>query len=147
MINLPVLIVPIVVGATAQFLKKFFPGNKHSGLTLQGISIPRYGGMPSAHTAFVFSLLTTILLTDGLYSAAAAIAVASTIFIIDDALRMRIFLEKHGQALNKLIQKLPSDEQASFPQLESRLGHKPTEVFAGAVLGVVMTWFLLLFIV
>ena len=109
-----------------------------------GHQIPRYGGMPSAHTAFAFSLATVIAIKEGIYSADFAIAATAVIFILDDALRMRIFLSRHGEALHKLVDRLPAAEQKDFPYLEKRLGHKTSEAIAGAVLGIVLSWIFLM---
>jgi acid phosphatase family membrane protein YuiD len=105
--NLPLFLIPILVGLTAQFSKRFFNRRYLSAIKLQGLPLPRYGGMPSAHAAFSFSLLTTVGMADGIASATFAIACAATIFILDDALRMRIFLGRHGEVLRRLIRKLP----------------------------------------
>ncbi len=108
--------------------------------------MPRYGGMPSAHTAFAFSLVTVVAMAEGVMNSAFAMAVAVVIFILDDALRMRIFLGRHGRALRGLIAKLTPEEREKFPHLESRLGHKGSEVLAGAGLGIVVTIILMLII-
>lgn len=142
--NLPLFLIPILVGSFTQLLKYLF--NKHwvSDITIHGIHMPRYGGMPSAHTAFAFSLLTTVAVVDGVFSTAMVIAVAITIFILDDALRMRIFLERHGLAIRELIKNLPEQQHKNYPQLEARLGHKPAEVLVGALIGVFLTLAILL---
>ena len=101
--------------------------------------MPHYGGMPSAHTAFAFSLATLVLWTEGISSVAFALTSTVVIFILDDALRMRIFLGRHGFSLRKLISELPPEKRQGFPHLEAQLGHKPLEVLAGAVLGTVVT--------
>ncbi|MEX1112786.1 MAG: divergent PAP2 family protein [Candidatus Andersenbacteria bacterium] len=135
--NHPLFLIPIIVGIFAQLLKKFFNKRHLSEIKVGGVHMPRYGGMPSAHTAFAMSLLTTVALADGLFSTTFAVATAITIFILDDALRMRIFLGRHGQALRQLIAKLPPVDQKTFPGLETRLGHKLNEVLAGACIGVI----------
>lgn len=133
---IPLFLIPVFIGTFAQFLKRFFNKRYLSEITVSGIHMPRYGGMPSAHTAFVLSLLTTVALTDGVYSSLFAVTTAMTIFILDDALRMRIFLGRHGQALRHLIQKLPKTAQKDFPMLETRLGHTLPEVITGGAVGV-----------
>lgn len=135
----PLFLIPIIVGLSTQLLKRFLNKRWLSNITVQGVPMPRYGGMPSAHTAFALSLLTTVGLADGVNSSTFAMATAGTIFILDDALRMRIFLGRHGAALRKLIEKLPEDQRKGFPYLETRLGHKPTEVVVGAIIGVVVS--------
>ena len=132
----PLFLIPIIIGLSTQLLKRFLNKRWLSSIKVQGVPMPRYGGMPSAHTAFALSLLTTVGLADGVNTTSFAMATAGTIFILDDALRMRIFLGRHGAALTKLIGKLPKDQQKGFPFLEARLGHKPAEVVVGAIIGV-----------
>jgi acid phosphatase family membrane protein YuiD len=136
----PLFLIPLLVGLIAQSLKPLL--NRRWYARLQGTvghKLPRYGGMPSAHTAFAFSLATTVGLSAGFSSAAFAIAATVLVLILDDALRMRIFLSQHGRALRRLILKLPAAERRAYPYLETRLGHKPSEVFAGATLGIFLT--------
>src|SRR3989344_3525653 len=53
-------LIPLLVGLVTQFSKRFFNKNWHSEMTAIHSHLPHYGGMPSAHTAFAFSLLTVI---------------------------------------------------------------------------------------
>src|SRR3989344_3807870 len=73
-----------------------------------------------------------------------AVAVVIAVVILDDALRMRIFLGRHGEALGRLIALLPKKEQESFPPLEKQLGHKPLEAIIGAIIGIILTIVLVL---
>ena len=140
--GLPLFLIPIAVGLTAQALKTLFnPAELKIMLKSDG-HMPRYGGMPSAHTAFAFSLATVVLLAEGVHSTAFAITAVVVIFILDDALRMRIFLGRHGLALKQLITKQPEANWGEFPHLEARLGHKPLEVLAGAIFGILLSWLL-----
>lgn len=132
-------LIPILVGLIAQFSKRFFNHGWDSQMSEMKSHLPHYGGMPSAHTAFAFSLLTVIAWEDGIGSSSFAIAVVLAIIILDDALRMRIFLGHHGQALHQLIEKLSMEEQKKFPLLETKLGHKPIEACAGALVGIILT--------
>ncbi len=109
----------------------------------KGRVLPRYGGMPSAHTAFAMSLATVVAVVDGIGSVAFAIAISLVIFVIDDALRMRTFLGSHGRALHRLIDNLPEDKRRGFPYLETHLGHRPFEVVVGGALGVALTLLIL----
>ena len=139
----PLFLIPIIVGLTTQFSKRFFNKRWWSNVSVGGgVKLPRYGGMPSAHTAFAISLMTTAWLVDGWYSMTFAITSAVTIFILDDALRMRMFLGRHGLALHQLIQSLPAEEQKNYPALETQLGHKPAEVLVGAIVGFIFSFVL-----
>ena len=138
----PLFLIPIIVGAVTQSMKPFLNKRWYAQLTEGGQKIPRYGGMPSAHTAFATSLATLAALSDGLMSMTFAITVSLVIFVLDDALRMRIFLSRHGEALRRLVHQLPKEKQTDFPYLEARLGHKLPEVLVGAAIGILLTWVL-----
>ena len=133
---IPLFLIPILAGLIAQGLKPFLNQQLYAKWDNKGQHVPRYGGMPSAHSAFVFALATTVGLVDGIFSTTFLIAAAAVIFILDDALRLRIFLAGYGQGLHNIIARLPEHERATFPYIETRLGHKPLEAVAGAVLGV-----------
>lgn len=137
--TLPIFTIPILCGLVAQAIKPLINKQWYATISPDGKRLPRYGGMPSAHSSFAFSIATVVGLSDGIMSSTFAIAVAILILILDDALRMRIFLSRHGQALRRLIQKLPKEERATYPYLESRLGHKPLEVVAGGALGTLLS--------
>lgn len=138
----PLFLIPIITGLTAQGLKPFLNKRHYSALKVAGLKVPRYGGMPSAHTAFAISLATTTAVVDGFFSTTFAIAITILFYTIDDALRMRMFLSRHGDSLRKLIKRLPTDDQTKYPYIESRLGHSLPEVIGGAILGLI--WSLLL---
>jgi acid phosphatase family membrane protein YuiD len=89
------------------------------------------GGMPSAHTAAVVALVTTVALINGVGGVAFAISFLFAIITIVDALQARRATGENGLALRKL---LPKEEKQPY----LAVGHKPIEVFAGAVLGVVV---------
>lgn len=133
--NLPIFLIPIIVGLVTQGIKALVD---YSQRRFQW-GLPSYGGMPSAHTSFAFSIATLVAIHEGLNSVLFVIAVAIVIFIVDDALRLRVFLGNHGLALNKLLSKLPQDEAQNIPQIEERLGHKWLEVIVGAALGIILT--------
>lgn len=144
--NTPLFLIPLLVGLIAQFSKRFFNHNWTPVMHDKSPHLPRYGGMPSAHSAFAFSLLTVIAVVSGLSSPLFVIATVVAVIILDDALRMRIFLGRHGEALVRLISLLPQDEQKAFPPLEKKLGHEPLEALAGAAMGIGLTLVFLLFL-
>lgn len=102
-------------------------------------SLQEYGGMPSAHTAFVVSLSTVVGLHEGFDSAAFAISFIFSLLIIRDAIGLRQFLSQHGRVLNMLIKDLPDDIEAKYPtNLVERVGHTPLQAFVGGVIGLVL---------
>lgn len=143
--NLPLFLVPILVGLATQAMKPLLNKGWSEHYKHEKKFLPRYGGMPSAHTSFAFSIATTVAISEGLDSAAFAIVVVVVIFILDDALRMRIFLGRHGLALRKLIKKLPEEERKNYPHLETKLGHDLKEVVVGAMIGVALTAVIMVF--
>lgn len=126
------ILIPVICGLIAQFLKSVFKPKKLHLRTL--IS---YGGMPSSHAAFLASLCTVIALREGVNSVAFAICCVITLIMLRDAFGLRIYLGNHGKTLNKLIAKLPLAERRELPDhLEDRIGHRISEILVGLLLGV-----------
>lgn len=102
--------------------------------------LQEYGGMPSAHTAFVISLATSVGMHEGWESGAFAIAFIFALLIIRDAIGLRQFLSQHGRILNMLIKDLPDNVEAKYPhKLEERFGHTPLQAFIGGLIGLAIT--------
>lgn len=94
----------------------------------------RSGNMPSSHTSVVVSLCTVLFIRDG-FTNVSAVAATLALLTIYDALVARRSIGEQGQALLKLIEKSPF---AKDPLPRVALGHRPTEVIAGAVVGVLV---------
>ncbi len=130
------LLIPVIAVAVTQVIKFIIEAIRHE---LRWSSLLEYGGMPSAHTAFVVALDTVIWKQEGLTSAAFAVAVVFSMLIIRDAIGLRQVLGLHGRTLNMLINELPDQEEQKFPQrLLERLGHTPLQAFVGGVIGLVL---------
>ena len=93
------------------------------------------GGLISAHSAFVSTLVMYLVLTEGVSSPWFSVSAVFSIIVIHDAFRLRGEVQKHAEFLNKLLNKLSMDRSDSFPQLSENLGHSGMEVFAGIFLG------------
>ena len=130
-----IFIIPIIVGIVAQLIKFVIFSFKH-GWDIQYAMT--HGHMPSAHTAFVVSLVTSVGVYEGTHTGAFAVAVALAIIVIDDAARLRMYMGDQGRYLNMLIRQLKVSEQ-EFPRLQERMGHRVSEVIIGGILGVVFT--------
>jgi hypothetical protein len=135
----PVFVIPIVVGVLTQISKAFFNRDLRREENGSFDLLPHYGGMPSAHTAFATSLATIASLTEGINSGTFAVAIGIMIFILDDALRLRVFLGRFGVAIRRLVKLLPEEEQKRLPHIEGRIGHRVSEVVVGAIIGIVLT--------
>ena len=101
-----------------------------------------YGGMPSGHSAFVVSLATAIGMDQGFDSPLFAIVVVFAMIIIRDAVGLRMYLGRHGRAINRLIRTLPDEELSKFPVLREKLGHTYAEATIGGLLGIVTAFIL-----
>ena len=125
------VLIPLAVGIFVQILKFVLYTAKHG---LKWEYIFTHGHMPSAHTAFVISAVTSVGYYAGTTSGAFAIAVLFAVIIIDDALRLRMYLGDQGRYLNMLISELPVDKR-KFPRLKERVGHRLSEVIIGGFIG------------
>lgn len=136
--NYDIVIIPIVVGLFTQFLK-FIIYSAKNGLKWEYFFT--HGHMPSAHTAFVVSTVTTLGYYAGTTSPVFALAVVFAVLIIDDAVRLRIYLGDQGRYLNMLIEQLSLDKK-KFPRLKERIGHRISEVIVGGLIGFSLSLFL-----
>jgi uncharacterized protein len=142
LIKYNIFIIPILFGTIIQLTKFVLYCLKH-GWDIHYLMT--HGHMPSAHTAFIISFVTSIGIYEGVHSGAFAIAIAFAVIVIDDAVRLRVILGDQGRYLNSLIQMLDIDEK-KFPRLKERVGHRVSEVIVGGVCGFFLTLFLAKFL-
>ncbi|KAJ0976978.1 hypothetical protein J5N97_012452 [Dioscorea zingiberensis] len=94
------------------------------------------GGMPSSHSATVTALATAIGFHDGFESSLFATAMIFACVVMYDAFGVRLHAGKQAEVLNQIVYELPSEHPlADTRPLRELLGHTPTQVVAGAVLG------------
>ena len=138
-----IFLIPIAVGISTQIVKFAVYTIKH-GWNPEYIFT--HGHMPSAHTALVVSLLTTVGYYEGVHSGAFALSAVLAIIVIDDAASIRMYQGDQGRYLNMLLQQLKSDiDERQFPRLKERVGHRVSEVVVGALLGFFLTLLLISF--
>ncbi|MDD3261850.1 MAG: divergent PAP2 family protein, partial [Oscillospiraceae bacterium] len=92
------------------------------------------GGMPSSHSAFVCATAFGCGLVRGFDSVEFALGVALSAVVIYDALGIRWQAGLHADAINRMERKVEPEKEA--PPLETRLGHRPSEVICGGLLGI-----------
>lgn len=98
------------------------------------------GGMPSSHSSTVVAMSTSIGLIDGFDSTTYAMAVCFATVVMFDAAGLRRNASKQAMVLNRMIKELFSAEShVNAVKLKEFLGHTPTEVLVGAVLGVAVS--------
>ncbi|MBI5467134.1 MAG: divergent PAP2 family protein [Candidatus Kerfeldbacteria bacterium] len=130
------LIIPLLAGVGTQVIKFLLQAVRGE---LRWSTLQEYGGMPSAHTAFVVSLTTVVGLHDGWQSTSFAISTIFSLLIVRDAIGFRQFLGQHGRILNVLIRELPQRQEREVPiQLVERLGHTPLQAIVGGIIGLVV---------
>jgi len=113
------------------------------------INIQRFfeaGGMPSSHSAMVCSLATMIGLTAGWSSTWFAIATVFSIIVMYDAAGVRRAAGKQALILNRIVEDIYTKGKISKERLKELMGHTPLEVFIGAVLGIINSIVIYLFI-
>ena len=97
------------------------------------------GGMPSSHSAMVCAMVTTIGFHEGISSSVFALAACFAGVVMYDAAGVRRSTGKNAAVINKLIEDLGKDGFAfSEERLKELVGHTPVQVFAGALLGVLV---------
>ena len=134
-----VFLIPVSVAVIVQAIKFVLYSLKHGWDIRYAFT---HGHMPSAHTAFAISLLTSIGYFEGVHDGTFAVAFALAFLIIDDAARLRMYLGDQGRYLNMLIEQLDIDDK-KFPRLKERTGHRISEIIVGALLGFLLTFLLI----
>lgn len=98
------------------------------------------GGMPSSHTSFVISLALMIGFNVGFDSPAFAIAFVLAAIVMYDAAGVRREAGTQAIVINQILRDVVFDgKPISNEALKELVGHTPLEVFAGVVVGVVVT--------
>lgn len=95
------------------------------------------GGMPSSHSAVVTSLATLIGKYEGITSPIFALSVVFSFIVMYDAAGVRRAAGKQASLLNKIISTPGLTSIQVQEKLVEVLGHTPTQVIVGAVIGIV----------
>lgn len=97
------------------------------------------GGMPSSHSAVVCSLAILVGKTAGFNSQVFAVALILAIIVMYDAAGVRRAAGNQAKVINRMI---AEDDDFSALQgqdkLNEILGHTPTQVFVGAIIGIIV---------
>lgn len=95
------------------------------------------GGMPSSHTAFVVSLAIMAGTIAGFDSIEFAVCVVFASVVMYDATGVRRETGIQAQVINEILRQVFIDgKPIADDDLKELVGHKPLEVLAGAILGV-----------
>ena len=96
------------------------------------------GGMPSAHSAMVCGLATSIGLTEGFAAPIAMLASGFAAITMFDAASVRRAAGHQARVLNLMIQELFKQHKLRQTHLKELLGHTRKEVFAGMIVGMIV---------
>lgn len=96
------------------------------------------GGMPSSHSALVMGLATAVGRIDGLQSTAFALAAVFAGVVMYDAAGVRLAVSRQARILNLMLEDFFHERGIGEQRLRELIGHTPTQVFVGALLGIVM---------
>jgi acid phosphatase family membrane protein YuiD len=94
------------------------------------------GGMPSAHSAMVCGLCTSIGLTENFDSPIAMLAAGFAAITMFDAASVRRAAGHQARVLNVMIDELFKQHKLRHTHLKELLGHTRKEVFAGMLVGI-----------
>ena len=141
MLHNNILLAPLIAWLSAQVLKFII----HS-IVEREFSLSRLfgdGGMPSGHSATVSSLFVMIGWSAGLDSPVFALAFIFAIVVMHDATGVRLEAGKQATVIKQLTQAFNSmffekDEQIRTEKLKEFVGHTPTQVAFGCVLGIIV---------
>ncbi len=101
------------------------------------------GGMPSAHSAFVVGLSTSVGLICGFQSIEFAIALVNALVVMYDAAGVRRAAGRQAACLNRIMEDFYKHEiQEIGGRLKELLGHTPHQVFWGAILGIFYAYYM-----
>ena len=96
------------------------------------------GGMPSSHSAVVVSLATMIGKSQGITSPIFGLSIIFAFIVMYDAAGVRRAAGKQAKLLNKIVQTPGLTGVEVTEKLQEVLGHTPTQVFVGALIGLIV---------
>lgn len=136
--------IPLSATVAVQLFKFFWEWTHKGVLDFQVLG--RSGGMPSSHSAMMTSLATVIGYDYGLDSPLFAISAVMAVIVMYDARGVRQESGRQAKVLNRIVREFFRGQPIGEKELKELLGHTETEVFVGAVVGVLYTLTFLLWL-
>ncbi len=98
------------------------------------------GGMPSSHSATVMALVTSTAFYFGADTFEFAISAILALIVMHDAMGVRRETGKQAKVINNMMDWLAEFSSDIPPEekLKEFVGHSPTQVFFGALLGIIV---------
>ncbi|KAL3536704.1 hypothetical protein ACH5RR_000070 [Cinchona calisaya] len=98
------------------------------------------GGMPSSHSALCTALTTSVAICHGVADSLFPVSLGFSLIVMYDAIGVRRHAGMQAEVLNVIIEDLFQGHPISQRKLKELLGHTPSQVVAGALLGIVVAW-------
>lgn len=140
----PILFSALLSWFIAQCLK--IPFEYMRSQTVDWSLLLKAGGMPSSHTALISSMAYAVGLHAGFDTPLFGMSVVMAMIVIYDATGVRREAGRQAAVLNDILEDLAKGKLKTQKRLREMLGHSPTEVFGGMVLGLAIAygvWYLL----
>ncbi|XP_030468380.2 uncharacterized protein LOC115687050 [Syzygium oleosum] len=96
------------------------------------------GGMPSSHSALCTALTTSVALCHGISDSLFPVCLGFSSIVMYDAIGVRRHAGMQAEVLNMIVEDLFQGHPISQRKLKELLGHTPSQVFAGALLGILV---------
>ncbi|OMP08610.1 Calcium-binding EF-hand [Corchorus olitorius] len=93
--------------------------------------------MPSSHSALCTALTTSVAICHGIADSLFPVCLGFSLIVMYDAIGVRRHAGMQAAVLNMILEDLFQGHPISQRKLKELLGHTPSQVFAGAMLGVV----------
>ena len=139
--GLEVIAASFFCAAIAQALKVFWALFSRTPINFR--LLVSTGGMPSSHSAAMTGMATSVGLIEGFTSVDFAIALSISLVVMYDAAGVRRAAGRMAGILNRLTGELWHNHPENLPtRLRELLGHTPMEVFAGALLGIALAYWI-----
>ncbi|CAA2965354.1 uncharacterized protein LOC111409923 isoform X3 [Olea europaea var. sylvestris] len=98
------------------------------------------GGMPSSHSAMCTALTTSVAICHGVADSLFPVCLGFSLIVMYDAIGVRRHAGMQAEVLNLIVEDLFQGHPVSQRKLKELLGHTPSQVLAGALLGIVVAW-------
>ncbi|XP_050203346.1 uncharacterized protein LOC126653487 [Mercurialis annua] len=96
------------------------------------------GGMPSSHSALCTALTTAVALCHGVADSLFPVCLGFSLIVMYDAIGVRRHAGMQAEVLNMIVEDLFQGHPISQRKLKELLGHTPSQVLAGALLGILV---------
>ncbi|XP_047332623.1 uncharacterized membrane protein YuiD-like [Impatiens glandulifera] len=129
------LISALVAFCIAQFIKLFVSRYREKRWDLK--QLIGSGGMPSSHSSTVSALALAVGFQDGFRGSLFATASVFACVVMHDAFGVRLHAGRQAEVLNQIVYELPPEHPlAESIPLRELLGHTPSQVIVGSLLGI-----------